>query len=146
MKVPHPVGVNGRLILSWGLGSPVQWVSVFTCTQENQIPALVWFHEIHIAGLQSAKRTLKEVRLTPQDSWTVNWVRACRWQTKLCDLRMLFVPLTSETGVLSHQKNNVTSVHSPATCPHILAFQPRPLSQVSECRGVDLVVCTADLG
>lgn len=36
------------------------------------------------------------------------------------------------------KKNNLTSGHSPATCPHFSTLQPRPLSQVSNNSGVDL--------
>lgn len=50
-------------------------LSAFTCTQENQISALVQFHKMQVdttAGFKLALRTLNGVGLTPPDSWRMN--------------------------------------------------------------------------
>lgn len=52
-------------------------------------------------GSSSIKINPKKVRLTPTDSLIVNqFLRACRWGTRLCDPHTCYISLASATGVL----------------------------------------------
>lgn len=86
-RITSAIGATVGGLLDMSIRAATYNPYALTCIQENQISALVQLHKMHVDTIEIGTENSK-------------WSRA----TRLCDLRMRYIWLTSETDVQSCQK------------------------------------------